>query len=244
MVVPTVALLVISAGRARASGSDGADGPAVGELVPVPMPVVEPAPPEGAPASTSASEPDGAAPGDRDTLTPDEERRIVGRARLEIDRVRKYDAGWLAVSGYPMGDIREDRGACTDVVVRSLRAIGRDLQQEVHEDILAAPTAYRGVRADWTIDHRRISTMFRYLSRHALSLSTKVRDRDSFRPGDIVFTSPRWERGSAPTHVAVVSDAVGPRGLPLVIENGGPLPAEADSLGRRMIVGHFRVRSR
>jgi uncharacterized protein YijF (DUF1287 family) len=38
-----------------------------------------------------------------------------------------------------------------------------------------------------------------------------------------------------------VSDKIGPRGLPLLIQNGGPKPVENDALDRGKIVGHFRV---
>ena len=51
----------------------------------------------------------------------------------------------------------------------------------------------------------------------------------------------QWARGAPPEHVAIISDKIGPRGLPLVIENGGPKAAEADALGHGKIVGHFRA---
>jgi len=35
------------------------------------------------------------------------------------------------------GDVPADIGVCTDVVIRTYRAIGSDLQQLVHEDMLA-----------------------------------------------------------------------------------------------------------
>ena len=39
----------------------------------------------------------------------------------------------------------------------------------------------------------------------------------------------------------IISDKIGPRGLPMVIENGGSKAVEADSLGRGKVVGHFRA---
>ncbi len=190
-----------------------------------------------------------------DRATPDAlpfelEAAITARAREEVVRNVGYANGYLATSGYPNGDIPEDRGACTDVVVRSLRAAKMDLQLLVHEDILAAPAWYDLRVVDTNIDHRRISTMHAYLARNALKLTTDVNDQDAFRPGDIVFFA--WTRCSpagAPVpckldHVGIVSDRVGPRGLRLVLENGGPRAAENDSLDRGTLVAHFRALSR
>ena len=179
-----------------------------------------------------------------DALPLQLEAAIVGRARAEITSGVTYANGYMATSGYPMGDIPEDRGACTDVVVRSLRAAGIDLQKLVHEDVLEAPGYYRLPQVDTNIDHRRISTMHAYLARNAVSLGTDVRDRASFRPGDIIFFS--WTKCPACKldHVGIVSDRVGPRGYRLVLENGGPRAAENDSLDRGSIVGHFRALAR
>lgn len=179
-----------------------------------------------------------------DALPFDLENAIVRRARQEVERGVGYENGYVAVSGYPMGDIRSDRSACTDVVVRSLRAAGMDLQLLVHEDVLAAPGHYRLPIVDTNIDHRRISTMHAYFARNAMSLTTDVREKDAFRPGDIVFFS--WTRcpSCKLDHVGIVSDRTGPRGYRLVLENGGPHAAENDSLDRGSLVAHFRALSR
>ena len=50
------------------------------------------------------------------------------RARLEAARHVSYDASYRKVV-YPGGDVPETVGACTDVLIRSLRAAGVDLQQ-------------------------------------------------------------------------------------------------------------------
>jgi uncharacterized protein YijF (DUF1287 family) len=179
-----------------------------------------------------------------DALPSDLEAAIASRAREEITRGVTYASGYLAVSGYPMGDIPQDRGACTDVVVRSLRGAGIDLQQLVHEDVLAAPDYYRLPQVDANIDHRRISTMHAYLARNAMSLTTDIREKGAFRPGDIVFFS--WTRcpNCKLDHVGVVSDRVGPSGRLMVVENGGPRAVEQDSLDRGSLVGHFRALAR
>src|ERR1700724_3149221 len=61
--------------------------------------------------------------------------RIVTRARTEVARGVKYDPSYERI-GYPGGDVDSSRGACTDLVVRALRAAGIDLQRAVHDDVL------------------------------------------------------------------------------------------------------------
>ena len=83
--------------------------------------------------------------------------------------------------------------------------------------------------------------MYTFFTRNAFSLTTDLHERSAWRAGDIVFIAWQWGRLAPPEHVGIISDKIGPRGLPLVIENGGPKPVEADSLGRGKIVGHFRA---
>lgn len=60
-----------------------------------------------------------------------------------------------------------DTGVCTDVVIRTYRAIGTDLQQLVHEDMLANFSQYPSKRicgmssTDINIDHRRAASVER-----------------------------------------------------------------------------------
>ena len=240
----TVIVLVVSSTRARAARSaadvepdDHAQLPA-SELTPVPMsvePIGEPTKPPLALAPAFANT------GPRTLLSLNEEGAVVRRARLEVDKVSVYDGSWMETSSYPMGDVPSNRGACTDVVVRALREIGVDLQELVHIDITRDTPAYAVSGIDHHIDHRRLSTMYTFFSRNALALTTEVRDASAWRPGDIVFVAWQRARGAPPEHVGIISDKIGPRGLPLVIENGGPKAVEQDSLGRVKIVGHFRA---
>src|SRR5262249_37109208 len=117
-----------------------------------------------------------------------------------------------------------------------------DLQTLVHDDVAADLRAYRAKTADAHIDHRRISTLYTFFRRRFVSLSTTdLRDEATWRPGDVVFITHEWRRGAPPEHVAIVRDVKGRRGIPLLVENGGPRPVEHDSLGRKKIVAHFRV---
>ena len=46
----------------------------------------------------------------------------------------EYDPSYFSIK-YPNGDVPEGKGVCTDVVIRSYRKMGIDLQKEVHEDM-------------------------------------------------------------------------------------------------------------
>ena len=168
---------------------------------------------------------------------------VVARARLEVARGVTYDPSWFPIA-YPNGDPAPDKGVCTDVVIRSLRAAGIDLQELVHEDIVKRPAAYPTVtRPDRNIDHRRVSPMLVYLRAHATSLPTSFDEsaRASWQPGDVVVWAFRPCPACTPDHVGIVSDRLGPRGLPLVLHNIGPTPSEDDRVDAFTVLGHFRV---
>jgi hypothetical protein len=141
---------------------------------------------------------------------------------------------------YPDGDLDPQRGVCTDVVIRALRGVGIDLQELVHKDILARHAAYPAVRTpDANIDHRRVGPMLTFLRAHAQTLGLEA--SADWRAADIVVWAFRPCPGCTPDHVGVVSDRVGPRGLPLVVHNMGPSPREDDVLDAWTVLGHFRM---
>ena len=45
-----------------------------------------------------------------------------------------YDGSYYSIP-YPNGDVPDGIGVCTDVVIRTYRANGLDLQKKVHEDM-------------------------------------------------------------------------------------------------------------
>lgn len=231
-------VLVVGAGRAEAARTAADDEAAEPEaLVPFPMNAVPDGPTRAPPAFRERTDHGHRA----SVLGSYYERTLVERARLELTNVTVYDNTWMETSGFPMGDVPSNRGACTDVVVRSLREIGIDLQPLVHQDMKRDLDAYGARRIDYHVDHRRVGTMFTFFTRHAMSLSTDPRDVADFRPGDIVFYTWTWGKSGNPEHVAIVSDKMGPRGMPLLIQNGGPKPVENDSLDHGKILGHFRA---
>ena len=167
--------------------------------------------------------------------------KILAGAKSQIGT--RYDASYREIS-YPMGDVDESKGACTDVVIRALRAAGYDLQKRVHDDMTARWNAYPktwGLEAPNTnIDHRRVPNQMVYLRRWGRELprGTSGKALKSWQPGDIVY----WNTGNAGNtrlHTGIVSDTRDGRGLPYVIHNGS-ICIEDDALDRWPIIGHFR----
>ena len=82
-------------------------------------------------------------------------------------------------------------GVCTDVVIRSYRALGIDLQQLVHEDIRKHFKLYPNqerwglTRPDTNIDHRRVPNLRVFFSRQGESLPVTGQPED-YLPGDLV----------------------------------------------------------
>lgn len=99
-----------------------------------------------------------------------------------IDRTKhdiRYDGAYHSIK-YPGGDVPADIGVCTDVVIRTYRTIGSDLQQLVHEDMIQNFSDYPSKRiwglsrTDRNIDHRRVANLQIFFSRFGekLAIST------------------------------------------------------------------------
>lgn len=139
---------------------------------------------------------------------------------------------------YQGGDPPPDVGVCTDVVIRSFRSAGVDLQQEVADDIRAHPGDYHVARPDPNIDHRRCRVLVRYFRRHALSLPVSGPQAD-WQPGDIVFMD--THRNGQADHVAVIANGRDSEGDPTFVHHWPSLPvAETDGLRRFPLLYHFR----
>lgn len=52
----------------------------------------------------------------------------------QLPRLVMYDSSYRQID-YPNGDIPSHYGVCSDVVIRSYRQLGIDLQKRLHEDI-------------------------------------------------------------------------------------------------------------
>ena len=165
--------------------------------------------------------------------------------RLEaaaLDRTRQfviYDGSYVAIA-YPMGDVAPDRGVCTDVVIRSYRALGVDLQRLVHEDMTDDFTAYPAFwglsRPDSNIDHRRVPNLAIFFTKYGQRLPKSL-DPSRYLPGDLVT----WTVGGNRPHIGIVTShrtADGAR--PLIVHNIGRGPVLEDMLFDFPITGHYR----
>src|SRR6202035_1531645 len=62
--------------------------------------------------------------------------QFAAAALDRTEHVVRYDPAYVRLA-YPGGDVPAETGVCTDEVIRAYRAVGIDLQKEVHEDMLA-----------------------------------------------------------------------------------------------------------
>ena len=165
---------------------------------------------------------------------------LVDASRAQIGVTLRYDPSYVRLA-YPGGDVPIERGVCTDVLIRAYRAVGIDLQQQVHEDMRAHFSEYPkdwGLRStDRNIDHRRVPNLAHFFTRHGQSLGTRSTDAE-YLPGDLVT----WRLPSGVPHIGIVSDRRSAAGTPLVVHNIGAGTREEDALREFAITGHFRYR--
>jgi hypothetical protein len=164
---------------------------------------------------------------------------LVMAARQQVGVTNSYDGRYRKLA-YPGGDVELNTGVCSDVVVRSFRELGVDLQKAVHEDMQkdfrAYPQSWKQRRPDANIDHRRVLNLMKFFERAGKSKSISSSGGD-YVPGDIVA----WDLGNRVTHIGIISDkkATFTR-TPLVIHNIGAGVQEEDVLFSHKIIGHYR----
>lgn len=165
---------------------------------------------------------------------------LVSAAREQIGVTVGYD-GSYQVLAYPMGDVAQHTGVCTDVVVRALRKQGIDLQKLVHEDMrqhfAVYPKNWGLKKPDRNIDHRRVPNLKTYLRRHAQELAISS-EKSAYQAGDIVT----WRLPNHLPHIGIVSDKLAEDGTPLIIHNIGGGTKEENMLFLFEITGHYRSR--
>jgi uncharacterized protein len=152
--------------------------------------------------------------------------------------VVRYDGSYRRI-GYPGGDVPQNVGVCTDVVVRSYRGLGIDLQRLVHEDMEASFSSYPPLwglaQPDSNIDHRRVPNLQTFFRRHGVVLPTSQEAGD-YAAGDLVT----WMLPGNLPHIGIVTDRRTASGRPLIAHNIGRGPQLEDMLFEYEITGHFR----
>ncbi|MGI9525022.1 MAG: DUF1287 domain-containing protein [Hyphomicrobiaceae bacterium] len=185
-------------------------------------------------------------------------RDLVTAALQRTRQHVRYDPTYQVIP-YPGGDVPLDRGVCTDVVIRSYRAVGIDLQKDVHEDMRIAfrsyPRRWRLRRTDTNIDHRRVPNLRRFFIRKGRSYPLSLSGND-YQPGDLVT----WDLGkpgaglhpvaarrldrvtaSRTPHIGIVSDRRSQDGRrPLIVHNIGGGTQLSDILFSFQITGRYR----
>ena len=168
-------------------------------------------------------------------------KRLVAAAIERTHHAVRYDSSYVGIP-YPGGDVPADTGVCTDEVIRAYRAVGVDLQKEVHEDMKHDFSAYpqvgrrRAARPDANIDHRRVPILMVFFSRHGEV--PKITDRaEDYAPGDLVT----WDLGGDVPHIGMVVDRKSETsGRYMIVHNIGRGPRMEDVLFDWKITGHFR----
>ncbi len=169
----------------------------------------------------------------------DERERMLAAAHAQVGVTVLYDPAYRRIA-FPGGDVPLDRGVCSDVIVRAWRAVGVDLQAELHRDMrkhfAAYPRNWRLAQPDPNIDHRRVPNLETWLQRRGSALAVSEDPRD-YLAGDIVTW--RLERGQP--HIGIVSDRRSADGQrPLIVHNIGAGTQVEDVLFEWRIHTRFR----
>jgi uncharacterized protein len=143
---------------------------------------------------------------------------------------------------YPNGDVPSDTGVCTDEIIRSYRAVGVDLQREVHEDMVRNFSAYPSLKRwrldhpDPNIDHRRVPDLMVFFQRNGESLPITSQAAD-YAPGDLVT----WDLGGGVPHIGIIVDQKASwSNRYMIVHNIGEGPKMEDVLFNWKITGHYR----
>ena len=168
-------------------------------------------------------------------------RQLALHAAERIHLSVAYDPSYRKIP-YPGGDVPDNTGVCTDLIVRAYRKLNVDLQVLVHEDMKAAFHAYPrqwGLSApDANIDHRRVLNLVTFFSRHGETLPVSHHGED-YAPGDIVS----WQLPDNRPHIGIVSTIPNGSGSRyLIIHNIGNGPRSEDVLFKWTVRGHFRFK--
>lgn len=168
------------------------------------------------------------------------EKELTNTAIERINHKIRYDGSYYSIS-YPGGDVPDDVGVCTDVIIRSYRKIGADLQKLVHEDMKANFDAYPSkriwglTRPDKNIDHRRVPNLQTFFIRHGKVRKISNNPGD-YKPGELVT----WMLPGNLPHVGIVTDKISSTtGNPLIVHNIGSGPKLEDMLFDYKITGHY-----
>ena len=171
-------------------------------------------------------------------IASDSVRTVVNAAIGQSEYTVEYDPTYVTLE-YPGGDVPRETGVCADVVVRAFRAVGIDLQKEVHEDMARSFSSYPkrwGLRRpDRNIDHRRVANLMTFFERKGASLPLES-DPAGYLPGDVVA----WELDNKLLHIGMVTNIRDESGRPMMVHNIGQGARIEERLFAWKVIGHYR----
>ena len=167
--------------------------------------------------------------------------RLADSAMTLTKQIVHYDPSYFQID-YPNGDVPADKGVCTDVIIRSYRKLGIDLQKEVHEDMMANfpvyPKNWGLSRPDKNIDHRRVLNLMIFFTRFGTIKPVSDKPSEYF-PGDIVC----WDLGNGVKHIGiVVKQKSSDNQRNLIVHNIGGGQVLEDCLFCFKIIGHYQFK--
>ena len=166
---------------------------------------------------------------------------LVDAALERLSHKITYDGSYHEIP-FPWGDVPSNIGVCTDVVIRSYRKLGIDLQERVHADMSKNFQFYPNLakwdrkQADPNIDHRRVLNLRVFFARHGIALP-RTNNPDDYLPGDLVT----WDIMPGMPHIGIITHQVSnDKKRPLIVHNMGKGPKLEDILFTMQITGHYR----
>jgi uncharacterized protein YijF (DUF1287 family) len=152
-----------------------------------------------------------------------------------------YDPSYFAIK-YPNGDVPKNKGVCTDVIIRSYRKLGIDLQKEVHEDMKSHFSKYPNLKkwgmtkTDSNIDHRRVPNLEIFFERKGTKLAVS-KNANEYKTGEIVT----WLINNKLPHIGIITNRKSTDGKRnLIVHNVGNGQVLEDCLFNYTIVGHYK----
>jgi len=168
---------------------------------------------------------------------------LVNAALERLSHKVTYDGSYREIA-FPLGDVPDNIGVCTDVVVRSYRKLGIDLQERVNADMSINFNHYPNLAKwdrtgpDTNIDHRRVLNLRVFFARNGTALPI-TKNANDYRPGDLVT----WDIMPGMPHIGVITHKRSTnKKRPLIVHNMGKGPKLEDILFTMKITGHYRYR--
>ncbi len=171
------------------------------------------------------------------------EEKLSNAAISIIDADVIYTPDYVKIK-YPNGDVPAKTGVCTDVIIRTYRKLGIDLQKEVHEDMITHFNEYPNLikwglkKCDTNIDHRRVPNLEVFFTRKGNKLII-TDDANDYKTGEIVT----WMINGKLPHIGIITHKKSADGKrPMLVHNVGNGQVLEDCLFDYTITGHYKYK--